>query len=379
MLKLLDNYQVQFKIGDQTDFINEGELIDFTYIAEAGNVLPHFDLEFLTRDYNILKYLHEGNLLSVSFGRNDSEILTVNLRIQGQPDVQRAGAKKYHVSCNGVYDALDFLKPRYNILPNTAKSVIQESVRTYFDTFDSNFPNSVDDMVWIQPSISTRRFTFETWMHMNLPGSFPVVAITSKGQYRLYDFRKLVSQKNHKWEFIPGNSNDDNLIGYNEDWCTVSNNTNLINLFAGYDREKVVYDLRTGEDVSVEETIESLIALKTNLTRRAETERRFSEIGVINDNVHPNYWQAAERNLQGLSVYSFLRIALNYSTLYFDTEPLDLVMFREPDPFNSQQASEYLSGRYVITKVVRQIQQRQLSTQLEMCRESMNSLVGDLG
>ena len=71
MFSVDNQYLVSFSLEGTTvlkDFIEEEDLLKFTIIEEAGNVLPSFELIFKLRKSSIISYLNEGNVVKFQFG-----------------------------------------------------------------------------------------------------------------------------------------------------------------------------------------------------------------------------------------------------------------------------------------------------------------------
>lgn len=85
------------------------------------------------------------------------------------------------------------------------------------------------------------------------------------------------------------------------------------------------------------------------------------------------------RNLSYLTMGSSVKLVVRVTDYYFDVDVLDSVLFldrRQDD--KKEEAIEFFSGRYVVSKVVRNLSSSQFTMSLELCRETLNSGKGDL-
>ena len=148
------------------DFLSFEQLLTFTIIEEAGNVLPTFRLEMKLIEEEIIKRFNEGCVLTMSYGRDDQHMKTSYLRIM-RMDTYPVGNIERAVMLRGFVDAMGWLNTTHcDYYPNmTAIEVIQATAGQFFRV-DTNGLVSQDRMTWIQPNISFKRFINEVWMHI---------------------------------------------------------------------------------------------------------------------------------------------------------------------------------------------------------------------
>jgi len=366
-------YIYSFSVGGQTDFLREEDLVEFTLIEEAGNVLPTFLLAFYTSDESILSYFNETNTLQVSFGRTLNEQVTVPLAVQTST-IRRQGQGKRLIQLNGLYGALGYVgDSKKSVHANKdAVSVIREKASTYFNYLSSNVQSSQDSQTWIQPCTNDRKFINELWLHCDLGNGIPAIGITSQGDFILKDIRKE-GRNNTKWRFTYQGEQDID-VSYDGDY-QFDDSTSFINNWVGYGRKKNIYSIENGQLDELLIKPEPLVAMTNKIARNQDVQSRFAKVGMISKNVHANYWSSALQNLTNLAQLSSNKVTLSFHGKYYPMQVLDKVFFAD-DELNSDgsAANGYYSGIYFITKVSRSISSRQITHLIELSRESANDV-----
>jgi hypothetical protein len=376
MIGVEGQYVFRFKIGDRDDFINEEDLHIFKLHEEAGNVLPTFLLSFDTIDDSVMKLIHEGNDLEVSFGRDLNSLQDISLVVTSVAPI-RSGDSKRNISVTGLMSKLPYISTdRVSISDSKSGiEVLKEITSRYFNTTNFNITKSIDKMYWVQSSLTDRQFINQLWMHSDVPDSFIACGISSDGNFILKDIKKDLKTK-FKWRFT-NDQVEKNDIGFDGDFV-INLNSGFINHWVGYPREKLIYDLEAGTESKIMETATPITALTTEISRRADIEKRYAVAGVQNENVHANFWQAYLRNLTNLGVLGSVGLILSFGNRFEKIRVLDQVMFKEDDVATPKgESSEFLSGIYFVSSVTRILQNRQFATTVKIARESFNQLKGD--
>jgi len=378
MIGVEGQYQFKFDIGSSQDVIKEGELETFTLIEEAGNVLPSFDLVFQTSDDAVLADLNEGNKLNVTFGRDIDGAILSSLFIT-KSSVVRVGDQKYRVACVGLYDAPKYVTVKQMEISEekSAYEIIQMVGGRHFRV-DINRGPSDDKQYWIQPSITDKQMVNHLWMHSYLGGSFTSIAITSEGEMRVRDMKKLAGSGK---VFEYSNRGDaKNILIYDGDYEYVSN-SGFLNHILGYGREKILHALEKGNySEKIVEAVSPMLASSGSHNKTSVSEPRYDIHQVqAEDNVDQNYWEAFIQNLVNLATFSSHAIRLNVTNQFHTVKALDLVYFKDDPPQRpKEEASEFFTGLYVVTKVSRNLSSRTFNTTLELNRECLNAIKGSL-
>lgn len=380
MIKVQGQYLVSFAITggiEKKDFIAEEDLLKFTLIEEAGNSLPSFELVFKTRDSKILKYFNEGNLIKYQFGVDEDKLNDCPLRVL-KKEFKKLGQGEVVIRLVGLYDALEYVT-NCKIMDYSDKSgieVIDEVAGNYF-LKNFNVTSSSDSQTWLQHNIPDKKFINDVWMHSYIDNSFIAIGITSEGEFILKDIKKDLAEKNGEpiWRFVQNVNNEEKDITYEGDF-SIDSQSGFINHWLGYGRKKSIRVLENAEDSLLESEFNPLLAITNSLDRYSNVNSRVAEFGLLNDNVHENYWKAYYQNLTNLSIFSTITTTLSYSKrLLPNMKVLDLVMFKDEETEEFLEAEED-SGLYYITKISRTIANRQLVTLVDLSREALDNLIG---
>jgi len=108
MLGVEGQLVVKLKIGDLEDFINPDDFESLTLIEEAGNVLPTYELIFSTQDESLLRYLNEGNPITISFGETIDTLINSRLMVF-HPMIAYEATPKVKVRLTGMFDFPNYL------------------------------------------------------------------------------------------------------------------------------------------------------------------------------------------------------------------------------------------------------------------------------
>jgi hypothetical protein len=373
MIGVDGQYILSFTVGKEKDFIAPDELLIFSLIEEAGNALPTFQLSFLTVKDSILYSLNEQNSLNVSYGKTTQNTVTSRLVVT-KLESNRVGENRRQITVIGLYAALGYLGTSKQFISDkkSGVAVMKDIVSPYFVP-DFNIDSSTDTQNWIQYNISDRKFVNDLWLHADLGDSFPTIGISSDVRFILKDVLKDIN-KDYKWRFTTRNEDAKRDILYDTD-PAFSLDTGLINNWVGYSREKLVYNMEEGSSAFVKEEVEPTLSLANKLVKTADVEKRFASVGVINENVHENYWKSYQKNLASLAQFSSMKLTLSFRDKFVPIRILDLCMYMEEEiEGNADQASEYHSGLYFVTKVSRTIANSTFVTLVQICREAPNKV-----
>lgn len=377
MIGVNGQYVFIFSIADKRDFIEESDLIQFKLVEKAGNILPTFSLDFFTNNPEIPRYLHEGNVLNVSFGKSiKNDIDDTSLLIMSS-NCSRHGVEKIRCTVTGILNKLTYHKTNVQITGKQDGLTTLKQITGKNFIFDSNIitTNTDNTMYWIQHGISDKKFINKVWLHTYIPNSFISVAISSDNRFIVRDIKKKFSSGSYDWK-LTSSLDSPKDISYDGDY-SIETKQGFINSWLGYKRVKKVYDVEDGLLLEFSHDTKPLIALTNKLIRNVEIESKNAEIGYISDNVHSNYWLAYLQNISNLAVASTVCLKTSFQNQFKRVKPLDSVMFKEIST-DFKGAMEYSSGLYIVSNVTRILGNRQYLTCLEMCRESHNQPLGNL-
>jgi len=356
--------------------LDEPDLQELKIIEEAGNVLPSFSIVFTLEDKDVLRYFNEGNPLEIAFGVDDLEMTNVKFRILGKPYISKLTQHKYLIKLTGLLDNIKYYSDcKVNIVgPMSGIEAVIGAAGNHFSV-DTNVQKSQDRQNWIQPNVSDKAFINQVWMHSYLLGSFPAIGISSRGDFILRDVKKL-AKSGYTWVFTSTDVSKENEIAF--DTWSLGSATGFINAWSGYEREKPVWDIDTGSSQIIKPSLQTIMAPSSDLDRMADVGKRAQEFGLLTENVHTNYHLAFQQNLGYLSVFSSGSVVLlQFSGRYVDLKVLDLVFLRDLD-INLQGSEGYYSGSYLIAKIARIVESKNFTTLVQLTRESLGELIGNL-
>jgi hypothetical protein len=372
-------FYLSFSVGNEEDFLTLNELLEFTTVEEAGNVIPTFELHFRTNREAVLGLLHEGNDLKVSFGRSSSETEEYFLSVT---ELQSNDIGNFRqISCVGMLSKLRYLvNPKKSITDSlSGVEVLKTIAENNGFFFDSNIEKSQDAMNWIQPNIPDRKFVSNICKHSYIPDSFLAHGISMDGRFVLRDIRKLGKETEPKWLFVQKDPTSDSEILY-EPNPKVETNSGFLNYWLGYGQEQATFSLEDEDLRSISEDIKPSVALTEDVARRSDIEKRYQGTALQNENTHPNYWKAALQNLTNLAMFGALQVTTSFNDDYKDIRVLDLVSYSDPsiDASSPLGSSKAQSGLYIVSKVARSVVNKQLATTVILVRESMNDISGEV-
>jgi hypothetical protein len=375
-----NQFYLSFAVGDQKDFMQAEDLLEFTEVSEAGNVLPTFQVVFWTSEERVFGLLNEGNDLLVSFGRNLSESRDYILHIT-KMTAKNSLEGRHLFSCVGVLSRMKYVSNtrRRIIGPFSGVEGMKQVVEENGFTWDSNVDSSADEMRWIQANNSDRKFVSDMWKHSYIANSFLAMGITSDGRFVLRDVRKMGRETDPVWTFsLSADGSKDTEILYDPD-PDYEYEMGFVNYWAGYGQERAVFSLEDEDLRFISEDVKPVIALTDQVARRAELEKRYQSTALQNENVHPNYWKAALQNLTNVAVLSSFKVVLTFRGTFKDVKVLDLVSFFDPSIAGPTAGSSMAqSGLYIVAKVARNVSGKQLVTTVVMCREAVNDVSGSI-
>lgn len=374
MIQLLGQYILKFDLPGYPDFLVDEDFHFLSVTEKAGGPLPLFSIACNIYDDNIIKTLNEGNILTFSYGKDIDGMITVPIRTK-KNSVTSFGEDRRSVIVEGFLDAPNYITQGImKIYGNqTSFSVIKSVASKYFTVISEG--NSSDTQNWIQHNISDSHFIENLYKHSYHPKSFPVYGITMYGEFILYPYDVLIS-KEEKWRFVTKHEESKDIV-YEGD-IEVIDNSGIMNQIASYGRESYVYNIEDGIEELIKEDVKPMIAMNSSLHRSAEIVSRAGSNKYVNDNVNKYYHLAENKNRAHITAFSSASVELGFHGDFRPVRVLDLVLLKNDEIRTLKNLPiEYFTGLYVISKVVRNISNKQFTTTVTLCREVFNSLFGE--
>lgn len=383
-MRVNGQFEIRLDIAGVTKQTKAPDLREFEMIEVAGIGLPMFKGVLVCYDSHIRALFHEGSRLIVKYSDDhinepnwvDTSIIITNTTVTRTDH-------SYNIAFTGLYDAMNYLveHKQRSIRDKSALEAIMLVARDHFSRVDTNIPKSEDRMVWLQPAVPDKKFIADTWMYADLPDSFPMLGITVDGRFMIRDMATLIHEKRAtpKWEFLPnvGDGSDPKKIWYNGDYV-VNSNSGFMNHWLGYGNTLDVRDLELGEYEEVLEHTPPQLTKASSFARNAGADGRRGTPQWLTDNEHPRYWHAYQQNTTQLALYSTVSVTLNYDDkLHHDMRLFDMVYFREAQSARLGVDNPF-SGLYVISKLSRKFTDNGVTTSVELSRETLADISGEV-
>ena len=389
MLKVEGLFQINLVIEGLDDLETSSlNLKSLELIEVAGVGLPALQGQIVINNPRVRSLFHEGNKVTISYsiGNDDSDD-TIDTRFMLTRVTTTRSNHDYNINFAGVYSAPSYLvSHKQRAFANmSAVEAILAVARDHFgaEYIDANIKKSEDRMTWLQAATTDKKFVANTWMHADLPDSFPMIAITTAGYFRLRDLKTVIKEEGRTptWEFYQRADemapDDSSKIWFHGDYV-IDNNSGFMNYWLGYGNELDVRDQDLGEYETVLEHSEPQLAKATAFPRHSELSGRKGIPRYVNDNMYPRYWHAYQQNTTQLGLYSAVTVTLHYDgRLHKEMRVLDLVYFAEVDSTGNQIDNPY-TGLYIISKLSRRFSQHKVVTTVELSRETLTDIEGDV-
>ena len=373
MIGIEGSYLLRANIDGFDDFLNESNLVSFIVLEEAGNLLPTCQMVFGCDIEKLLAKFHEGVVFKVSMGKskdnmNDFSFRVLNITVTKTQTV-------YNVELSAILDALDYLvQGRVRTFPkDSAANTIKKIAEKYFSWDKNNITSSKDSQPWIQYGITDKKMIDDMWLLSDVGDKdVPLCGITSSKSF-IYRSLLLNSGK-YDWKFSTIPDQNARSVGVMTDYL-VETLGNLTNLWTGYGRKKLIYDLEEGTSSDNLFIPKPFVALAKEINKAKAVEYAVTEAGTVSKNVDRNYWKTYYNNLSNLVMMSTVHLSLSIRQSYYPIKLLDRVMFTDYGIDGTTKTSSPYSGIYFITKIVKQVVDKELYTQVELTREALNKAV----
>ncbi len=369
-------YYFKFNIDNNEDFIHSSDLDYFNFVEESGGGLPTWEIAFYTEDSSILKIFNEGNDFEVSYGIDlNSNFKDMKLHITKFIQLKH-GEEKFYLQAFGTLSNIKYIVNAKTLITDkkSGVEVMHDIGGEYFRKVDSNTSSSTDKQYWVRDNISAKKFLTELWMHSYLSNSFLGYGVNINNDLVIRDFSKLGSTP----KFTFSNAENKENITYVPDYV-IDNESGFINCFSGYGLARPVYTVEDDTHSVTEEDYKKILAMVSKINRKSDVETRSVALGIHNENTHDKYWQAASRNVQGLSIMSSVKNTFTFGRVLNDIQVLDLIEFFDDELNSTSETSiDTYSGLWVVGHVGRSVSASSFTTTIEVYRESYNKITGDL-
>lgn len=354
--------------GIRHSFINAGDLIQFVYSEQIGGELPTYRLDFASkRDDSLVEYSEKKPFKIVVYNEGKDQVFSAWL-IPTKIKREKIGDDKYITNSWGMLVANGYyhIPKKYITDKQSSKKTVEETVKEYDFTFNSDLDDK-DEMYWIRPNISAKRFVDDVVKRAFVPDSFPVIGIECHNGERIFNMLNYHKLKDREATKV---NPDDGLLVNN--WQLLEE-PGLLNDFYGYEREVSLYKLEEGirEDHSYTH--------KPSLSNVGEVpvlnRKKSADVEIYCENVHDTWDEAKLRALAGWCIFGNKSIVLNLTKQIFHPMRIfDIIEFQEFKIPHGKLGgySQYLGGKYVITKKLFYLNNQTFKTTLIVSKEFLN-------
>lgn len=383
MIAVDGQFFLTVSIEGKEDFLVEEDLILFKLQEETGNVLPRFELEFLTSDEKLIAQLNEGNTISVVLGRSQDDSDRIESQIQIViPTENKESSEKRRVHLLGVYKNLAYTNnPSTEITDKmSGMEVVQKYASQNWEADIQPATSDDEPMPWMKQFTTNKKMVDKALSHLLLASGVPICGITSKGVFIVRNIEDLKSEE-PVWNFTrePQKAND---MFFDGDPKTINEGT-FNNTTNNYGRAVRVFDTIQGTSKLIEYKGKPQLSQTGSLPRSKDILMIPGTNEFRTDTVHPDYELAALKNSTELTSLSSVRTAITIPRVFFPIKVVDPVTLADKGiGASASLTNTFTSGTRIVTKVCRIIANRQFSTYVEMVVESINAPEGsflDLG
>lgn len=394
-------FDLKIKGHDTWNFVDRLTLLRFIIQEEVGNILPTFEADFLIDESNmldnqgkdsgtskldLLKFFNEGNILLSTIGdgqENGSKIDTQLFITSTAFSYEISPYTRVYLHGIAVDNKYNVSQKQRIIYNKTSIDAIKEIFKgsTDFDLKIKGSASPKDTQNWIQYNIDNKSFVCNILQHSYISDDdFYCYGISMDKTFTIANYKTILAQK-VKYSFSNNNpKKEDNVLPYSG--LIIGQESSIINDYVGYEPEGNLYNAETGVKSLINVTLKNKLSLNNKLNRSSRMGKNIIDSNLINENVHPKYWSAYYNNMGNLLMQGVTTLALSFSDKVApDLKVLDLVnvsvnSIELSESGNQVKSNEYISGKYVITKIVRCVTDSSVVSTIYCNREALNSQSG---
>ena len=383
MIGVEGQYFLKVSIGGEDDVIAEEDLILLKLQEETGNVLPRFELVFLSSDQSLITKLNEGNDVTLVMGRSQTDDGRIEAKMQIViPNENKDSGDKRRIHLLGVYKNLVYTtNPSTEITDKmTGMEVVQKYASQNWEVDIQPSTSDDDKMPWMKQFTTNKKMVDKALEHLHLEKGVPICGITCQGKFIVRNIEDLKSQS-PKWNFTRDPKGGTDMF-YDSN-PQITNESTFNNTVNNYGRSVRVFDTIKGISKVIEYKGKPQLAQTPSLPRSKDIKMIPGATEFRTDNVHKDWELSRLKNSTELTSLSSVRASISVPGVFFPVEVVDPVTISDTGigPLSSL-INDLTSGSRIVTKICRIIANRQFSTYIEMVVESVNSPQGsflDLG
>lgn len=370
MIKVSDSFYLNASI-EGNDILDVHNFKSLLVIEEVGTDLPQMNINFNTASNEVVQLLSEARPISLSFGDDKTQTFDSKF-VFIKPNFRRETKDLWNVNSSALHWAVaGWNKPAVRITdePIDCFNYIKSRVETYYAKVNMNVKGSNDKQNWIQTGVPLKNHLDDTWLHADVgKDSYPLIAATLN-EFRIFSAKECLPKEDPKFIFSPTDKSP-NAYAYSNHYAYESR-SDMLNSLGARGMVMQVHDLSTGKTSK----LESSPILLFSPADSAPLSSAFSKVNcrpqTLSRNHHPNYWESYIHNSTQLLFASSAIVTLAFYNTSIDVHPLDVVLFKDDDILvRNGESNEMSGGLFIVTKVSREIINRQINITVQMCRET---------
>lgn len=368
MINLAEQFTATFKLGECEDFIDPTNLQYFYLFTEAGNIRPIVHIGFTVEDPNIVKFINAGNILTITFGKDNLQTNPIEFELFGD-NTNVLKSVGYTVNLKGAFYAPNFTSlTKCKIFSklsslDVVKEIAEKSAKLDFKT---NIAKTNDIQTWYQNGETDWNFITDPWLHSFInEDTFVAFGFDCFNMY-FYDINQKVRGDND-WIFTT-NGLGGNIINYNH-YITKNNYGTLMEL-AGKNLINSTFNIDTGEIKNDTYKLKNFTVISSDKLNINANNCESYNYNFINNDCHSNYIKAYNQNLRNNIMYSTFNIFLSTAGNYYPFKLFDTCTIISPD------MDTRVEGKSFITGITYQYEDGRLLTNLTLNKEAPSSMIG---
>lgn len=371
MIEVKGQYIFSASVDGFPDFLTVRDLVYFRVEETCGNVPASFIFQFFTREDEIVTKLNDAYPIQIQFGESLEDYEGIELYASNFK--HRPESDRILISLEGFCIEPDFnIASKIRSFKNmSGLSALREASNGLLNP-KFNVQESQDSQTWLQYNLADRQFFNQVLSHSYSADSFFLSAIRANKDYIVKDAVLESSLKSDQADWVFDNlAVSANAIPYGGEY-EVDVQTGILNNLVGYGREKILYEIESGNESFLNMLPKPVVALTRDLAKKSSIDHKFTGPSFLNENVHDNYQKAYLNFLINNILLGSITIELSFKSLFRDVAPLDWVMFKAPSKNVRGASNEYVSGFYIVSSSVKEIRDSELRTSVRLNRESFN-------
>lgn len=365
----------QFLLDIKSEELNKdlsyfGKLHSFVAIEECGLLLPVFNICFSLKDLKNLSYFHEGSIIKAAFGKNKKDLKYINLHVIECSILDSSTEEKVIKLVATLFKPTYSKNTKIKIYKNKCSLDVMKSILNEYFQVKTNLDLTSDRQNWIQYGISDKAFVEYLWYNSYLDNGFLALGCSAiDNMYVIKDIVKEFTKLEYDYRFANGKKDSKDVVISKV--RSSKGNFGFYNTWAANDFDSLNYNLSTDTFSSKSYTINTLLSTSNKNPRNSLVEKNVSKITLF---ANDKYSKSKKYNIFALANYSKYNVEIELIDELYPIKLLDKIYLDLNKEIETN--SEFFSGNYLVTSVVRSIANNTCITKVILTRESPGNLRG---